>query len=428
MSNFSEKISTRQAVVCVVGLGRVGLPLATVFSKKGMDVIGIDVDSSRIDSIKNSQCPFFDPKVQEYLEEAIKSDKLQVYTDLQDSVKEPDIIIISVGTPLKTDNMVDYSHLYGALEHICKINLLNKLIILRSTLPPNTTSDIAIPYLESKTNMKCGTDFFVAMCPERILEGHAIEEIYELPEIVGGINDVSNELVTELFKIINPDKEFLYTTPSSAEMAKLFTNIYRYISFALSNEFAIWAEKYGLDANEIIKIANHNYKRSNIPIPGFAGGPCLSKDGIFLDQNTTFASIVSTAWKMNESVPQHISNNIKEVMGSLFNKNIAMLGISFKAGSDDTRQSPSVKLAEILVSYGANVSIHDPHVINTKSLDEVLKNSDMVVLATNHQEFKNIVDKINNCSCKFVYDVWGFYDKNQFTSNITYNRFGEGIH
>ena len=201
---------------------------------------------------------------------------------------------------------------------------------------------------------------------------------------------------------------------TGAEMAKLFTNIYRYISFALSNEFGIWAEKYGLDATELIKIANYKYPRSNIPIPGFVGGPCLSKDGTFLDNNTTFSSIISAAWKLNESIPMHIINNIKKITGSLVNKKISVLGISFKAGSDDTRNSPSVKLVETLKGFGAKILVHDPNVKETSSLKEILQSPDIVIIATNHKEFNDIAPEINNCGCDLVYDVWGMYNEKDF--------------
>jgi len=215
----------------------------------------------------------------------------------------------------------------------------------------------------------------------------------------------------------------LYTSPSGAELAKLFTNIYRYISFALSNEFAIWAESYGLDAKELIRISNYNYPRSNIPIPGFVGGPCLSKDGTFLDNNTTFSSIVSTAWKLNESIPQHIVNNLTKLEGILFNKKIAVLGLSFKAGSDDIRNSPSAKLVELLKGIGADVVIHDPYLKDTLDLPEALKSSEIVIVATNHKEFKNIRKDIQNSGCKVIYDVWGLYEKKDFPK-IKYLRLG----
>jgi len=144
-----------------------------------------------------------------------------------------------------------------------------------------------------------------------------------------------------------------------------------------------------------------------------------------LDSNTTFSSIVSTAWKLNESIPQHIVNNIKNILGPIFNKKITVLGLSFKSGSDDLRDSPSVKLVNILESAGANVIIHDPYVKTTADLSTALNSPDVVILATNHKEFKNLASAIQQSGCKIIYDVWGMYDKNDFT-DIDYFQFGNG--
>ncbi|MHB8545756.1 MAG: nucleotide sugar dehydrogenase [Nitrosotalea sp.] len=427
LEELLEKVRKHNAVVCVLGLGRVGLPLATILAVRGVKVIGIDISNDRLKSIRDSKCPFHDIPVQENLEKAIKLGNLKVDHNLDQFRDSVDIVFVTVGTPTTNDNRVDYSQLYAALNEVSNINMKDKLIILRSTLPPRTTVDIVIPFLEYKTSMKAGTDFGVAMCPERILEGQAIKELHELPEIVGGVNEITNQIVTELFRTINSKKEFLYTTPSGAELAKLFNNIYRYISFALSNELAVWAENFGLDASELIKIANYNYPRGNIPIPGFVGGPCLSKDGIFLDNNTTFTSIVSAAWKLNESIPQYISNNIRKTYGNLFNKKIAVLGLSFKSGSDDLRNSPSVKLVEILKDTGAQVLVHDPYVKDTLSLMDVLESPDIVIIATNHKDFKKIAPEISKSGAKMIFDVWSMFKRDDFSKEQKYLRFGEGV-
>ena len=424
LDKLFEKVKNREASIAILGLGRVGLPLATVFATSGIKVKGIEINQKMVESIRNSKCPFYDPPLQENLEKAIESSNLKIYEKITDD--DIDIIIVTVGTPVTLDNSVDYSQLFSALTEICKINLEEKIVIFRSTMPPKTTTDIIIPLIENKTNLKAGKDFAIAVCPERILEGKAIKEIFELPEIIGGLNEISNKIATELFKIINPEKEFSYTSPSGAELAKLFTNIYRYISFALSNEFAIWAEIYGLDATKLINIANYKYERSNVPIPGFVGGPCLSKDGTFLDNNTTFSSIISAAWKLNESIPHHIVNNIKKVSGNLFNKKITVLGLSFKAGSDDLRSSPSVKLVELLKGLGALVQVHDPHVKTSLSLTDSLDSADIVIIATNHKEFKEKVNEINQSGAKMVYDVWSMFDDKDFPG-MKYYRFGRGF-
>lgn len=426
LDSLLDKIKNKQATICILGLGRVGLPFASVLATRGLKVIGIDIKKDILTSVKNSKSPFYDPALQETLEKALKSGNLEVDSNLKSLTEPIDIVVVTVGTPNTVDHSVDYSQLYSALDEICELDLLGKMIIMRSTMPVGSTLDIVKPFLEYKSNLIAGTDFGLAVCPERILEGQAIKEIHELPEIVGGVNKISNDIATELFLIINPKKDILYTSPSGAELVKLYANIYRYISFALSNEFAIWAEKYSLDAAELIRIANYNYPRSNIPIPGFVGGPCLSKDGTFLDNNTTFASITSTAWKLNESIPHHIVQNLKKVSGTLFNKRVTVLGIAFKAGSDDTRNSPSVKLVEILRSLGAEVLIHDPFVKGTLNLSEALNHPDIIVIATNHKDFNEKKEDMKKSGAKLIYDVWSMFKDEDFPG-IQYMRFGRGF-
>ena len=425
MSELLDKVKEKKATICILGLGRVGLPLASVFASKGIDVVGIDINEERLTSIRSGKCPFYDPILQENMDISCSSGKLTVESDLGKIKDRIDVIIVTVGTPTTLGNSVDYSQVYTALEEVCKVDLRNKIVVMRSTLPPRTTTDIIIPFIENKTGLIAGSDFHIAVCPERILEGQAVKEIQELPEIIGGINQISNDIITEVFRWINPNKKFSYTTTTGAELAKLFANIYRYIGFALSNEFAIWAEMFGENASNIINISNYEYPRSNIPKPGFAGGPCLSKDGLFLDNNTTFSSIVSTAWKVNESIPQHVINKIREVEGNLFGRNVGILGISFKSNSDDLRNSPSVKLVELLKAGGSIVKIHDPFVKDTLSLNEVLESSDIIILATNHSKFKDIKKEIQNAGPKLVYDVWSLYDKDDFSSS-NYLKLGMG--
>jgi UDP-N-acetyl-D-mannosaminuronic acid dehydrogenase len=226
-----------------------------------------------------------------------------------------------------------------------------------------------------------------------------------------------------LLRKINPEKKISVTTPTGAELAKLFTNIYRYVNFALANEFAVRAERYGEDAHEVIRIANNGYSRSHIPIPGFAGGPCLSKDGLLLDNNTTFSSMISAAWKLNEAVPQHVAESILDELGSLYGVKVGLLGLAFKSESDDLRLSPSVKLGEILTAYGAKVQIHDPFVKETLSLKDALRDVEVVILATNHRSFQEIASLIDNSGCRMVYDVWGMFEPKQFLK-AKYRRFG----
>jgi len=197
-----DKVRNQNAVISVLGLGRVGLPLATVFANSGFKVIGVDNNSDRLESIKKGECPFYDPQLQENLNACSSTGNLSTVLNFDKNV-QADVIFITVGTPNTEKNNVDYSQLYSALQEVCQINLKDKIIIMRSTMPPKTTDDIIIPFIEFNSNLKAGIDFAIAVCPERILEGQAIKEIQELPEIIGGVNEISNNIAAELFKKIN---------------------------------------------------------------------------------------------------------------------------------------------------------------------------------------------------------------------------------
>jgi len=418
-----ERIENGQAVVSIFGLGRVGLPLAIVIARSGLRVIGVDVDESKIAKINKGEMPFYYPAMQEWLGEVVASRKLVASTHSKESIEQSDVIIVTVGTPTGSRCELDYSQIHSVLNEVGKANLKNKAVIIRSTSVPGTLANIVMPLLFKATGLRPGVDFGLAVCPERIVEGQAHRELYEVPEIVGGTGDLSNVIALQLFKRINPQKKILILAPTGAELAKLFTNIYRYVQFALANEFAIWAERYGEDAHQIIQAANESYPRSSIPRPGFAGGPCLAKDGLLLDNNTTYSSIVSVAWKLNEAVPQHVVTQLMKEMGSLYGMKIAVLGLAFKANSDDVRSSPSVKLIETLKGYGAEVLVHDPYVKDTMSLSDALKNPEVVVIANNHSAFKNLAGKIDSSGCQIVYDVWGIFEASDFT-RARYKRFG----
>lgn len=412
-------------MICVIGLGRVGLPLAVVLAQSGLRVIGVDIDEHRVSMVSDGRMPFHYPAIAERLKAVVANGSLTASSSAKESIERSDVVVVTVGTPTGEQYQLDYSQLHAAFKEVGSADLNNKAIIVRSTAVPGTLNKIILPLLVASTGLKPEVEFALAACPERILEGQAHRELYELPEIVGGVGPITNAIASELFAKINPKKKILVTTPTGAELAKLFTNVYRYVNFALANEFAIWAEMCGENGREVIKIANEDYPRSKIPLPGFAGGPCLGKDGLLLDNGTTFSSIVSVAWKLNEAVPQHVVTALMRELGSLYGKRVAVLGLAFKADSDDVRLSPSKKLVEILRAYGADVLVHDPNVTGTLSLNEVLRNPDAVILATNHSTFRKLAGEIDHSGCKVVYDVWGAFAQTDF-AKAKYLEFGRG--
>lgn len=423
-------LKARNFNMTVVGIGRVGLPLASVFASKGVKVFGVDIDMNVVREVNSGRAPFLEKGLAEYLSQAIKNKKLEATND-PSVIKRSHVVIIAIGTPLTADLRPDYSQLYSALQSVAANLKKGALIVLRCTLPPMTTENIVLPFIESSTGYSLGRGFWLATCPERIVEGHAIEELFELPEIIGGFDEGSLMLAAELFRIISPDKKIITTNPRNAELAKLFSNVYRYVNFAIANEFGLISEEFGADAYEVIKIANENYKRGGIPLPGPAGGPCLSKDGYFLTESIPFTDIIKSAWHINEWIPQHIVVRIKQVMKKpLHEVKICVLGIAFKADSDDTRYSPAIKLVACLRSEGAQVQAHDPHIKNTLPLDTACGDAEVVILAVNHSEFRRLdlrnIARLAKKDCLLV-DCWGLVNPSEAEKyGIQYLGLGRG--
>jgi UDP-N-acetyl-D-mannosaminuronic acid dehydrogenase len=427
-----QRIRDRSAAIGVIGMGRVGLPLSIAFARAGFHVIGLETDQSRRTAIELGKLPFHEPGAEEFLQEAVASGRLSVREDAGSVIPLVDAIILCVGTPLSTDLRADYDQLTSALGHLVPHLRPGQLVVLRSTVSPDTLVKVLFPFIQREAPHVAG-ELLVAACPERIAEGRAMQELFTLPEIVGGIDEPSTEAAAELFQSLGAGKTIHRTNPTSAELAKLFTNVYRYVNFALANEFAILGEQYGVDAHRIIQMANQDYPRANIPIPGPAGGPCLSKDGYFLVEELTLPDFVLLAWKLNESAAAHIVRRLGRRMAghdmTLAGAPIAVLGQGFKRDSDDARQSPAVRIAQILTREGAEVRVHDPFFPGL-TLDQALDGARAFVLATNHSAYETL-DPVEMSQLmdppKIGMDAWGMLDREAFGSaGIKVLTFGVG--
>lgn len=422
------KIETKRLNLVVIGLGRVGLPLAVSFALVGIKTIGVDINEKLVELINEGKAPFYEEGLDEALKTVVTSGYLSAIKSSNDVINYGDVFIIAVGTPLTEDNYLDYTQLISALKQLATAELKGRLIIVRSTTAPGTLENVVKPLLEA-SGLKAGIDFGLAVVPERVVEGKALYEIKTLPEIIGGVNEISSQLAIALFKHLNPNKKLIITRPIIAELAKLFLNVYRYVNFALSNEFALISEQYGVDVREVIRVANEDYPRGGIPMPGFAGGPCLSKDGYYLLQKNIFPELIITAWRLNEFLPQYVANRVVESIRKLgldVNKvNIGVLGLSYKRDIDDLRYSPAKKLVDCLEKLGFKVLVHDPYVKSTIPLEDVLANSQILIVAVNHSQFVNLEDIINkHLNISFIYDVWGIIDRKKLRGNIGYLALG----
>lgn len=428
-----DRISNRDVTMAVIGIGRVGLPLALSFADAGLHVIGVDRNPQHVETVNSGILPFLEHGAEPLLKETLDLGTFRATTDSKTAVNEADVVILTVGTPLDTNLRADTSQLVSALAEIGDSIKPNTLVITRSTISPGTTERVVIPKLQELSGLTIGEDLFIAFCPERIAEGKAVEELRELPEIIGGIDDASTEMAASVFQLLSPDKLIHRTDPLSAELAKLFTNVYRYVNFALANEYALISEHYQRDAHHIIRMLRDGYSRAPIPLPGPAGGPCLSKDGYFLIEELTFPDFVLTAWKLNDSVPAHLVQRLRNAVQrngiEMENTKVAVLGKAFKADIDDDRLSPAVRVAELLERLGAQVVVHDPY-LSDVSLDEALRGAHGVVLATNHSMYYKLdmarLAELAADDCVLI-DAWGVFDPEAAKAvGLELNTFGRG--
>lgn len=428
-----HRVQQANFTMAVIGIGRVGLPLALSFADRSVKVLGVDRNPDHVAEVNSGILPFVEHGAEPLLKETLDLGTFEATTDSESAVAAADVVVLTVGTPLNTDLRADTSQLVSALTEIGPSLKPGALVITRSTISPGTTERVVVPTLEELSGLTAGENLFFAFCPERIAEGKAVEELRELPEIIGGIDDKSSELAESVFRLLSDEKLLHRTDPLSAELAKLFTNVYRYVNFALANEYALIAEHYERDAHEIIRILRDGYKRAPIPLPGPAGGPCLSKDGYFLIEELTFPDFVLTAWKLNDSVPAHLVQRlrarIQETGQSMANTKVTVLGKAFKADIDDDRLSPSLRVIEMLERLGANVVVHDPY-LSDVHLDEALDGAHGVILATNHSMYykldMNRVAELVHPECVIV-DAWGVIEaEDAAEAGLELNTFGRG--
>src|SRR5918998_1129025 len=352
--------------VCVIGLGRVGLPLALSFADAGMSVLGVDNDPDVLAALRERRMPFKEPGTDELLARA----------DLALSHRAADgaqarAIVLTLGTPSFSHIEIDMGDIRSVLDDLLPHLEPGHLVVLRSTVAPGTTEFVA-GYLEKHRGFAVGEDVFVAHVPERIAADRFLAEIGTLPCIVGGVGEGSGEHAARLFEVLGAP--IVYTTPVQAELAKIWANILRYATFALPNLLMMDCERYGANVFDVIELINENYPRGGMKMPGFTAGTCLRKDFTFSEERSYAPGMLLAVSRVNESVPLFLVQGMKRrLAGSLAGRKIAVLGLAFKADTDDERDSLAHKLIRLLERELADVAIHDPVVPTpTQSFEDAL--------------------------------------------------------
>lgn len=405
LNSLVEKVQNKSAVICIVGLGYVGLPTAVNFAEKGFTVIGADMKAPIIDLLNKGGCHLKDLDLDERVKKVVEAKKFSATTDTAEATRKSDIILIIVPTPVTSDKRPDLLPVIGAGEDIAKGLGKNKLVVLESTVYPGVTEDVLKPILE-KSGMKAGVDFGLAHCPERYNPGDSKHTISDVVRVVGGITpewtDITAQIYRNIVKDVYPVKDI-----KTAEAAKVIENIQRDLNIALMNELALIFERMDIDIMDVIKAASTKWN-FGVYYPGAGvGGHCLPVDPYYLvnkaEELGYHSKVITAGRAINDFMPLHVYDLLADALNdsekSLKNSKIVVLGFSYKENVGDTRESPVETLICELKKSKASVYIVDPYIsdgylnkfgIVEKDLYKALKEADAMVLMTAHDEFKNI--------------------------------------
>ena len=382
--------------VCVVGgCGHVGLPLAVALSASGTYVTAYDTNALSVSEVSKGNAPFFELGLSDLMKQEIVSGRFIATTNI-DSVKTSEIIIVVIGTPVDEHLNPDPTSIRRVLESLLPYLNDGQLLVLRSTIYPGVTRMVE-DYLS-----EMGRTIDVVFCPERIAEGHALEELKSLPQIIGSRSEHAGARAEQLFRRLS--STIIHVSPEEAELAKLFTNTWRYIKFAAANQLFMMANDYGIDFERVRKAIVEEYPRaSDMPGPGFAAGPCLFKDTMQLAAfNSNQFTLGHSSMMVNEGLPLYLVSRAA-LRFDLGNMTIGVLGMAFKGESDDTRSSLAYKLKHVLEFRSKTVICADSNVTTDKSLiseNDLLEKADLIFIGAPHKRYKTMPTN------KPIIDVW----------------------
>jgi UDP-N-acetyl-D-mannosaminuronic acid dehydrogenase len=448
VEDIKRNLKSGNVKVAIVGLGYVGLCVGLTIAEKGISVIGIDINLNTVEKVNRGESPLSEPEVPELLKK-LYGKKIKATLDYS-VIKDCDIILVTVGTPLNENYIPMIEHVSQASKNIGKFLQKGHMVILKSTVTPGTTEEVVLPILKKESGLKVGKDFGLAFCPERLAEGKAIKETKTLPIIVGGIDNESSNCASAFWNSLGLET-IIVNNPKTAEMSKLADNLWIDLNIALANELAILCEKIGVDVLDVIRSANtlpKGMNKVNILTPGpGVGGSCLVKDPWFvyylgkeygLELKTPLISRT-----INDSMPEHMFNlvieSMRDVKKDVKNSNITVFGFSFKGSTGDVRSTPAKKFIELLKESGANITIFDPWVdieevkkitnVNvTKSLKNSIKDADCIAVVTDHPEFKQIdINQLKSMvkkNCAIVDGKHVFDPKKLISSGFVYRGIG----
>lgn len=373
------------ASISVVGLGYVGLPTASMLASRGHDVYGVDTNERTVRELSEGRTDIREPELDTLVQAAAGSGHLHCGT----TARPADVFIIAVDTPIKADHSADLGAVMAAARSVATVLKRGDLVILESTVPPGTTAGPLREILET-SGLRAGTDFHLSHCPERVLPGNLILELVTNDRIIGGLDEASSRASSDVYRSFVTGK-LIATDATTAELVKLMENTFRDVNIALANEFALIAERLGIDAWEAIRLAGHHPRVKFMnPGPG-VGGHCIPVDPWFVvEAAPDLAKLIATARIVNDGMPAHIVQLVRAGLNDLTDAVIVTLGTTYKADVTDIRESPAVRVIDGLRREGAHIRSHDAMVAATVSVEELATGADALVLLVDHAAYRTL--------------------------------------
>jgi len=442
-----ESLNSKTLRVCVIGVGRIGLPTALSFAKSGLQTIGVDINEKLVENINSGKFPLKDePGYDEIFDSVLKTKKFSATTKIEDAVPNSDLILLSLPTPMDENNIPDYSALRTVSSKLSDILSPNSLVIVESTVEPGFIEDEMVSLISKSGRLEIEKSFFIGVCPENANPGEILHDFTNLPRLVGGINLNITKIIKSIYNFVFSVELVEMPDCKTANVVKLTTNVFRDINIAFISELSLMFEKLGIDTNKVLEAAKKKYN-FQVHYPGAGvGGPCLPINSYQL-LNTARRTgvklgIIESGRKINEKMPDHvidlISDAFRESNIRLDGSDILIFGVSYKPNVKDIQLTPAEHIIEKLKNLGANVHIYDPYFTSTKIFgidtlttipdENILKTMNAAVIVTGHDSFKSF--KISNFSLMknpILIDTRGIFEpRDAKNANLIFRGLGRG--
>ena len=428
LEEVKNSLDSKSLKVCVIGIGRIGLPTALSFAKSGLQTIGVDINEDLIQKINSGVFPLKDePGYEEIFKQVLNDKTFSVTSKIEDAVPHCDLILLSLPTPMDQNNIPDYSALRSVATHLSDILSSDSLVIVESTIEPGFIEDEIIPLISKSNRLKIEENFQIGVCPENANPGEILHDFTNLPRLVGGINQNITQIIKLIYNFIFSVDLIEMPDCKTANAVKLTTNVFRDINIAFVSELSIMFEKLGIDTMKVLEAAKMKYN-FQIHYPGAGvGGPCLPINSYQLlntaQRTGVKLNMIESGRRINEKMPEHvvelISDAFNESDQKLENSKILILGISYKANVKDVQLSPAKIIVEKLQKLGVNVYLYDPFFTSTvifgletqNNLETILPEMDGAIIVTDHDDFKNIpISLFSKMKYPILVDTRGIID------------------